>query len=82
MIYSDNAQATAQRMAAIIAANPQTKFALAQSVEKNIHPTESYADSTLQEFTAAMQFLTDYLAAYGVKSMYIQSWEDYPKGAI
>ncbi|MBP2635964.1 MAG: hypothetical protein H6Q72_1871 [Firmicutes bacterium] len=82
MIYSDNPTMTAQRMAAIMAANPNAVFALAQSVEKSIPPSESYADSSQMEFKAAMQMLKDNLAAYGLKEIYIQAWEDYNKGAM
>ena len=82
MIYSDNPQGTAQRMAAIMAANPNAAFSLAQSVEKGIASTESYADSSQQEFKAAMRLLENNLAVYGLKGLYIQAWEDYNKGEV
>lgn len=80
MIYSDNPYATAQRMSAIITSNPNISFSLAQSVETNIPLDESYADSTPQAFKDAMQVLADELAIYGIKGIFIQSWEDYKKG--
>ncbi|MDF2567689.1 MAG: hypothetical protein K0R90_1145 [Oscillospiraceae bacterium] len=80
MIYSDNPHATTQRMSAIITANPNVPFSLAQSVERNIPLAESYADSTRQEFKDAMHLLEDNLASYGLKGIFIQAWEDYKKG--
>lgn len=80
MIYSDNPQAAARRMSAIITANPNVPFSLAQSVEKNVPSAESYADCTQPEFKNAMQVLEDNLAVYGLKGIFIQAWEDYKKG--
>jgi hypothetical protein len=82
MIYSDNPQVTAQRMAAIITSNPNVPFSLAQSVEKTIPLAESYADCTQQEFKDAMHILEDNLAIYGLKGIFIQAWEDYKKGEV
>ncbi len=79
MIYSNNPEATAQRMAAIIAANPTVTFSLAQSVEKNIPAAESYAACTRREFRDAMRVLENKLAPQGLKGIAIQSWEDYKK---
>jgi len=80
MIYSDNPQLTAQRMSAIITSNPNVTFSLAQSVEKKIPLSESYGDSSQQEFKDAMRILEDNLAMYGLKGIFIQAWEDYKKG--
>lgn len=77
MIYSNNPEATAQRMAAIIAANPKVTFSLAQSVEKSIPQNESYAACTRRQFTNAMRVLENKLAPQGLKEIVIQAWEDY-----
>ena len=80
MIYSNNPHSTAQRMSSIIKSNPNVTFSLAQSVETDIPLAESYADSNQQEFKDAMSMLEDHLAAYGLKEIFIQAWEDYKKG--
>lgn len=80
MIYSDNPHATAQRMSAIITSNPSVTFSLAQSMEKNIPSTESYAAKSKQQFSDAMHLLEDNLANYELKGIFIQSWEDYKMG--
>jgi hypothetical protein len=80
MIYSDNPHVTAQRMSAIITSNPNVTFSLAQSVEKDVPSTQSYADRSRQEFQDTMQMLADNLAVYGMKGIFIQAWEDYKKG--
>ena len=82
MLYSDNPQSTTQRMAAIMTANPNNSFALAQSVEKGIPSLESYAGHTWHEFDAAMHYLEDQLSVHGLKEITIQSWEEYRKGDI
>lgn len=80
MIYSNNPHATAQRMSAIITANPNVTFSLAQSVEKDIPSAESYGHSSQQEFKDAMYILEDNIANHGLKGLFIQAWEDYNKG--
>ncbi|MBP2651345.1 MAG: hypothetical protein H6Q74_2170 [Firmicutes bacterium] len=80
MIYSDNPSAVAQRMSAIMAANPYVKFSLAQSVESDIPLTESYATKRGQQFIEAMHLIEGSLANYGLKGIFIQAWEDYKKG--
>jgi len=82
MLYSNNPQSTGRRMAAIMAANPNQSFAVAQSVETNIPSLETYAGHTPGEFAAAMHLLEDQLSVYGLKEITIQSWEDYRKGDI
>ena len=80
MIYSDNPYTTIERMTAIITENPNVKFSLAQSVEKNIPSTESYAAKSRRQISDAMHLLVDKLAGYGLRGIYIQDWEEYEKG--
>lgn len=80
MIYSNNPNAVAKRMSAIMTSNPNVTFSLAQSVEKNIPSPERYAHFTQQEFKDAMHILEDNLVMYKLNGIFIQSWEDYKKG--
>lgn len=80
MIYSDNPQATAQRMSAIIASNPNVTFSLAQSLERSIPLSESYGAKDWKQFSDAMHLLEDKLVNLGLKGIFIQAWEDYQKG--
>lgn len=82
MMYSDNPYSTTKKMLAIITSNPNVLFSLAQSVEKNILPAESYANRTPQEFNDAMHILEEHLAEYGLNGIFIQAWEDYRKGGV
>ena len=81
MIYSNNPYSTAQRMSGIISSNPNMALSLAQSVERNIPPEESYATCTQQELKDNLRVLEESLASYGLKEIFIQGWAEY-KGEV
>ena len=80
MMYSNNAQNVVDNMKNIIKDTNGLNIALAQSVEKNGNAGESYSSSDHTEFINAIRKFENELSSTGIKTVYIQSWEDYEKG--
>lgn len=77
MFYSSDPMAAGRRMQKILKDRAGLPLALAQSVESSISPQESYADKGRSEFQKAMKELTSQLKPFGIRELWIQSWEDY-----
>ncbi|MDO4560486.1 MAG: hypothetical protein Q4C86_06010 [bacterium] len=78
MIYSTNAAGVAARMSAILLRFPQFDFVLAQSVEKMLSKSESYAAAGMDGFSAAMRGIDEKLAPRrNYKGIIVQDWKDY-----
>jgi len=77
MIYSSNAQNTADRMEAIMKSFPTIKFALAQSVERSLSPQESYATKGKTKLKEALGYMNERLHSPQFEGFIIQSWKEY-----
>ena len=78
MIYSANAAGVAARMSGILSRFPQFDFVLAQSVEKGLPKSESYAAVGMDGFSASMRGIDEKLAPRrNYKGIIVQDWKDY-----
>lgn len=77
MIYSSNAEKTAKRMEAIMKSFPNMRFALAQSVEQNLSPQESYGTKGKTALKEALHYMNKKLQSSQFEGFIIQSWKEY-----
>jgi hypothetical protein len=77
MIYSSNAEKTAKRMEAIMKSFPNMRFALAQSVEQNLSPQESYGTKGKAALKEALHYMNKKLQSPQFEGFIIQSWKEY-----
>lgn len=77
MIYSTATEAVLRRFLALAETWPRLRLALAQSVEKALPRTESYADLGLAGFEERMGTLERRLEGDHFAGLFIQAWKDY-----
>ncbi|MCE5201712.1 MAG: hypothetical protein LLF78_04295 [Synergistaceae bacterium] len=78
MLYSTNPDAVVERVVQIMLMQPGLKISLAQSVEKDLPPEESYMSFGLERYKSCMMKISKRLINSGsFKGILIQSWEDY-----
>lgn len=78
MIYSTNRERVVSRMSEILASFPRFDFVLAQSVERVLPRSESYAAAGMAAFGASMREIDERLSRYrNYKGIVVQDWKDY-----
>lgn len=77
MYYSLNLQKIITVMKSAMQQHPEIMFSLAQSLERELGPENSYAQKSPAFFRRAMQQLDNQLQALNFKGITIQSWKDW-----
>ena len=78
MIYTADASRAAARMSDILTRFPQFNFMLAQSVERALPQSESYASSGMERFTDSMRIIDEKLSKRrNYIGVIVQDWKDY-----
>lgn len=76
MYYSMNIQKIVATLKSAMQQYPELVFSLAQSVERELGPENSYAHKSQRYFNNAMQQLQNQLQAPNFGGLIIQSWQD------
>ncbi|OQW42917.1 MAG: hypothetical protein A4S08_10575 [Proteobacteria bacterium SG_bin4] len=77
MYYSMNIQAIVSTLQSVMQQYPALVFSLAQSLERELGPENSYAHKPRRIFSDAMQQLQDQLQRSNFGGLIIQSWQDW-----
>lgn len=77
MYYSMNIQGVVTTLKSAMQQHPTLVFSLAQSLEKELGPENSYAHKPQRNFIRAMQQLQDQLQSANFGGLIIQSWLDW-----
>jgi hypothetical protein len=77
MAYIANPDNVARRVVPVIAANPDTAFSIAQSVEPRLSASESYAKDTRTAFLSSMSRLSSLINQQNFSGVTVQSYDDY-----
>ncbi|WP_292916309.1 TolC family protein [Nitrosomonas sp.] len=77
MYYSMNIQAIVTTLQSAMQQYPAIVFSLAQSLERELGPENSYAHKPRRIFSEAMQQLQDQLQRSNFGGLIIQSWQDW-----
>jgi len=77
MYYSMNIQAIVSTLQSVMQRYPALVFSLAQSLEQELGPENSYAHKPRRIFSDAMQQLQDQLQRSNFGGLIIQSWQDW-----
>jgi len=77
MVYVSARQRVVQRLTPVIQANPGMRFAVAQSVEAELDPVNSYHTRGRQHTLDEMQRLRRQLETTGMQGVLLQSWREW-----